>query len=676
MLAFLALAGGLLSKREQNAQSMWLAVAALTTATWAGVVAMADRFGGNYLNLVSPFETLRTAAWIIFLVSLLARSWRLSERISSSFIFAVAMGFVFAAQLLFDAANIFSIPGSSLSNNPFIAYGFILGRLICSIGGLVLVHNVYVNAIPGHRWSLQLICIGLGGFFIYDLNLYTLAALSGMPSVNLYNARGIVNTLIVPLIALSARRNRLWNLEIQVSRQVVFHSLSLIAVGAYLILMSIAAYGLRLIGGDWGSLLQVSFLFGTIIFAAVVIFSGRFRAWAKVKINKHFFAYKYDYREEWLRFISTLSGTNSGSGALESRVIQAVCDIVDSPGGALWMPDDDGIYTMASRWNYRTALNGAEKTHGPLIRFLRERQRIIDFSELRKQTGDYDDLTTPAWAGEESRAWLGVPLLHLDKLIGFLVIEQPRAPRTLNWEDFDLLRTIGKQSASYLAEQNSQAALLEAQQFDAFNRRFAFIMHDIKNLVSQLSLVARNAERHAENPEFQKDMVLTIRDSVGKMNDLLARLKQHNTGKADATSLNIIELLQEVVSTKARGHQLLTLHCDGGALIVQGDTNRLEQVFAHLIQNAIDASTADEPIDVKVEKSANEIRIQICDNGCGMTEEFIRGDLFKPFRSTKKGGFGIGAYEAREIIKTYGGHLDVSSRIGEGSIFTVTLPAT
>ena len=121
--------------------------------------------------------------------------------------------------------------------------------------------------------------------------------------------------------------------------------------------------------------------------------------------------------------------------------------------------------------------------------------------------------------------------VHFDRLQGAVLLERPPVDRALDWEDFDLLRIVGRQVASYLAEAHGQEALSDAQRFDEFNRRFAFIMHDIKNLVSQLSLVARNAERHADNPEFRADMVATLQSSVGKMNELLARLSQHNKAR-------------------------------------------------------------------------------------------------------------------------------------------------
>ena len=146
----------------------------------------------------------------------------------------------------------------------------------------------------------------------------------------------------------------------------------------------------------------------------------------------------------------------------------------------------------------------------------------------RKTTGGRD----PCLLLRDESAWAAMPLIHHERLVGLVLLAAPEYRRPLDWEDFDLLRTAGRQAASSLAEAQGQEALAKAQRFDEFNRRFAFILHDIKNLVSQLSLLARNAERHADNPEFRADMIATLQSSVGKMNDLLARLAPHAASRA------------------------------------------------------------------------------------------------------------------------------------------------
>ncbi len=546
------------------------------------------------------------------------------------------------------------------------------------MAGLVMTHNLYLQSAAAGRSGGRMLAIGIGGILAYDLNLYTLAFLLPPVSPDLFNIRGAANAITVPLLLLSAREA--WVARVQVSRQVVFHTLSFSIIGFYLIAMAALAYGLRLAGGSWGLLLQVSFLFATTILGLVVLVSPRFRGLLRIQIAKNFFAYKYDYRQEWPRFIATVSQTGTSAGTLQERVIKAVCAVVDSPGGILFIPEDNTL-APAAEWNLRASSVAPLPADNALVRFLANRQRIVDFDELRSDEGDYDDVSLPYWAIADQRFWLGVPLIHIDTLAGFLVLERSVFERALNWEDYDLLRTLGRQAASYIAESSTQVALDEAGKFDEFNRRFAFIIHDVKNLVSQLSLVARNAERHADNPAFRADMVATLQNSVGKMNDMLARLAPRvgARGEQQPEQFSLVDLLDQVVAVKRHAHQPLTLilapeDMRRDDLAIVGESGRIEQLLLHLVQNAIDASEPGAPITLIARRQADWAQIDITDNGSGMSQRFIAQELFKPFRSTKPGGFGIGAYEAREIARSHGGRLEVESEEGAGSTFRIVLP--
>ena len=227
--------------------------------------------------------------------------------------------------------------------------------------------------------------------------------------------------------------------------------------------------------------------------------------------------------------------------------------------------------------------------------------------------------------------------------------------------------------ASYLAEQASQDALGESRRFDEFNRRIAFVMHDIKNLASQLSLLARNAEKHAENPAFRADMLLTLRNSSDKLQALLARLGRYGAHGAEAlVPLAIDDLLARIVERYRGQHEVIVV--DRSGCVAQADRDALEQALVHLLQNAIDASTAASPVFIDVRAEQSQAVIAVVDSGCGMSPEFVRSQLFKPFHSSKVGGFGIGAFEARELIRGMGGRLEVESREGLGTRFVVRLP--
>ncbi|HEX8838857.1 MAG TPA: XrtA/PEP-CTERM system histidine kinase PrsK, partial [Sphingomicrobium sp.] len=274
---------------------------------------------------------------------------------------------------------------------------------------------------------------------------------------------------------------------------------------------------------------------------------------------------------------------------------------------------------------------------------------------------------------DDSAAWAGIPLLHEQRLVGLVVLAAPDYRRQLDWEDFDLLRTAGTQAASSLAESLGQEALSQAQRFEEFNRRFAFILHDIKNLVSQLSLVARNAERHADNPEFRADMIATLQSSVGKMNDLLARLAPRSQSRVQRVEpLALQPILTSAIATKRRDREV-RLRGDA-SVVAMVDAAALEQAVGHLIQNALDASSG-EPVTVRVSSDGSTVTIAIADKGVGMDADFVRNRLFQPFASTKPDGFGIGAFEARSLVSAMGGRLTVDSGLGRGTTFTIQLPA-
>jgi putative PEP-CTERM system histidine kinase len=272
----------------------------------------------------------------------------------------------------------------------------------------------------------------------------------------------------------------------------------------------------------------------------------------------------------------------------------------------------------------------------------------------------------------DSRAWVLVPLIHFGRLIGAILLARPAIDRRLDWEDLDMLRTVGRQAASYLSEAQGQQALNDAQRFDEFNRRFAFIMHDVKNLVSQLSLLARNAERHAENPDFRADMVLTLKESVGKMNDMLARLSQHHKARTEEPRpMSLGEVASKIANSRSRQH---AIRLTGAAPLALADPARVEQIIVHLLQNAIDASDAGHPVEIRLGGDERSATVDVIDQGRGMTAEYIRRDLFKPFSSSKAGGFGIGAFEARALAQSMAGSIKVESKPGVGSRFTLCLP--
>ncbi|HEV2867531.1 MAG TPA: XrtA/PEP-CTERM system histidine kinase PrsK, partial [Allosphingosinicella sp.] len=381
--------------------------------------------------------------------------------------------------------------------------------LTIAAGALILVHNLYGQAAPASRDALRYPMLALAAMWGYDLHLYTVAYFTRGGAGDLYAMRGAMLAMVVPLFALGIRGASIW--KVQVSRAATFQSLSVIAILAYLIVMMSAARAMEIVGGQWGQAAQLGVVVVMTGAALVLLPSARARGWLRVTIAKHVFEHRYDYRQEWLRFTDTVGRQGEDSASLEERAIKALADIAGSPGGVLLTVDGSARLSVAARWNSQAVLPPSGEGAEALIRFIEAEAFVLDFGSVREgclRRGDLE-LPVPPWLAGLESAWAGVPLIHEGRLVALVLLEHPPFRRPLDWEDFDLFRTAGIQAASYIAEARGQQALADARRFDEFNRRFAFIMHDIKNLVSQLSLVARNAERHAANPEFRADMIAT-----------------------------------------------------------------------------------------------------------------------------------------------------------------------
>jgi putative PEP-CTERM system histidine kinase len=306
---------------------------------------------------------------------------------------------------------------------------------------------------------------------------------------------------------------------------------------------------------------------------------------------------------------------------------------------------------------------------------MRDEEWIINCEEYRLSPQTYNDLQLPAWLGKIEDAWLIVPLVFHDRLSGFIVLTRPQVTHSLNWEDYDLLRIMGRQSAAHLAQLDAAQALSQARQFEACSRLSAYVMHDLKNLIAQLSLVVSNAARHKNNPQFMEDAIQTVENSVDKMNRLLAQLRAARDPEQDTALLDVCEVLGDTVEMMSAGQPVPRLDCQATGLLIQSDADRFGAVVGHVVRNAQDATPDDGMVIVRLFKQNDQAVIEVQDTGEGMDSTFIRDRLFKPFDTTKgKSGMGIGAYETREFIRGLGGDVEILSRIGEGTTFRMRIP--
>ena len=661
-----AVAGAWLYQRGDDRPGRDVALLALGMSALWGVVTAAT---GSDSTASALAETVRNLAWLAFLHQLIT-----GDRADSGMAGVRPVLAVLACVELLHPVLRLIVAGAPPSH-PLQGAAFqltVFFRLLVICGGLVLVHNVYGLQREHGRSALRWNAAALGAVWLCDLNFYVIAWLGDAQPQAMAVLRGSV--LVPVAIMLAVARTRSAQRRIRPSRAMAFQSLSLLVIGGYLVVMVGAAQSLAWLGNTSPPLAQVGFVFTSAVLALIVLPSGRVRGWMKVTVTKHLFQHRYDYRAEWLRFTETI-GRGDSAATLEERTIQAIGDITDSAAGLLLVPGDRGELTLAARWQWRTLDVPAEAMTEEARQFFERESYIVDCDAVRRGVARRgEEAIVPAWLIEEPRAWALVPLLHFERLVGVMVLARPAHQRELDWEDFDLLRVAGRQIASYLAEHSGQEALLDASRFDEFNRRIAFVMHDVKNLASQLTLLCRNSERHGDNPAFRADMQITVRNAADKLNGLIAKLSRYGTNPLERLEeVDPAEVIHAIAERQGQVRQI-AVSVPPTNLRVIGNRESLEQVLVHLVQNAIDASADGAPITLAVRSEGLHAAIEVSDSGTGMSPDFVRNRLFKPFVSTKPGGFGIGAFEARELVRAMQGRLDVESREGLGSRFVIRLP--
>ena len=630
------------------------------TALWA--LAVAGIGAGDVVTRIA--ESLRDLVWLGFMAALSRRDRDGAQAAGVVLIYGVVAAIVVAGTTL-DLA----LAASGAPEQGLLAAAWVL-RMMVAVSALVLVHHLYMTVAPGARHGIRLAVSALALFWGVDLILYAAAYFTQAWPAGLVAMRGLTLACLAPVFALAVHRNGDWSL--QVSRTLAWQSLSLVGIALYVLAMVVATGIIAGIGGGNARIIQTAFVFGTSAALLTFVSTPWLRAWARVKLAKHLFRHRYDYRAEWVRFTDTLGRPDADAAPLEQRIVKAVADVTDSPAGLLLTPGGAGLgVTGAWNWDGAEAIAAGDEA---LARYLAASGRIVELDHVRGAEGDAAERAAmPLWLIDAEAAWALVPLIHFDTLAGVIVLARPPIARRLDWEDFDLLRMLGRQAASYLAEAASHAALAEARRFDEFNRRFAFIIHDIKNLVSQLTLVARNAERHADNPAFRADMVATLTECSDRMNALLQRLSQHHRSRAEpAAPVDLGALVARIAAGRRAQHPIhVTGACPHPAL---ADPGRVERVLGHLVQNAIEASPPEMPVTLALGEEEGCAVIDVIDHGCGMSPAFVRDHLFRSFVSSKNEGFGIGVFESRQLTEAMGGKLTVASREGEGTRFRVWLP--
>jgi len=647
-----------------------LLLAAVVSTIWAAAIVVQSVWGGPGFELRYLLELLRDAAWITLLFTMLRDAFRRGSLTGQMKQVLGVSSLVLLVLLAGCAITEYVLEQDLLNGKTKL-----VGQIALSLMGLSLVEQIWRNSPAFGRSSQKYICIGITSLLLFDFFMYADALLFGQIADSFWSARGFVNALLVPLFAINAVNTRRQPVDFQLSRSAVFYAGTLIFAGSYLLLLAIGGYYVRVLGGEWGDALQILFFSISLTFLASLLLSRRIRSKLMVFISQNFFDYKYDYREEWLKMTRELADQSDNS-PLPHRVIRILAGLVESNAGAIWLKGDKGAYSLSASVNLPTPRYTVIDADADLVHFFNEQEWIIDLNEYRADPLAYNLLEIPDAISRMPDRWLIIPLYLGNELYGIATIGAPYAQVELNWENFDLIKVVARQACNLLAQAEAQSLLSRAMQFEAVNKASAFMVHDLKTVIAQLSLLVRNAPIHRNKPAFIDDVINTTDHAVRKMSNLVDHIRRPSAHTGDSQQpLDLTDLVRGLVQHYSQRQPAPRLEGTPPQARIKADPDQLKSVLGHLIQNAQDATAPNGEVTLTLKHAKGNVVLFIQDTGCGMSQEFINNQLFKPFESTKGlTGMGIGAYQAREYIRVLGGSIDVTSEPGVGSCFSVRIP--
>ena len=546
--------------------------------------------------------------------------------------------------------------------------------IICCIGALLIAEQLIRN----NGGLIKAVGLGMSALLLFNLYIYASALVVGQVDQDSIQARTLAHTSVIFILVLApalfpheeSRRRR-----VGLSRPLVFTTTSLMIAGGLLLGISTLGFLFRMGGEEFAAIIQPFLLFLTVLVIGFTLASSNSRARARVWINRHFFKTKYDYNVEWRNLSERLTPANGDMNFAKSAIL-AVTPIYHGSGGTCYLKEGDQYLPRASLNPRDNPLPISIRGNEQFFEKLQDNWIFLPASNDTLSAAN-NELIPGEFEAIDSTLLI-LPLIKNAELFGLLTISaNPQHADSFDWEDLDLLHMVSKQVANFVGYQMLSNEMVVTRQFEAFHQFTTFIVHDFKNLIAQQALVVQNATRFIDNPEFIADAIKTIDNSVKKMNRILLRLsqKQSPEGQSISATIPIQDCIDAAIDNcKGRAPIPTREHTDITSM-VNADQDSLTMALTHLLTNAQEACAEDGQITIELAVVPDQIICRIIDNGTGMDQDFIDHRLFKPFDSTKKNqGMGVGAYQCRQILSKMDGSLNVTSKLGDGSCFTITLP--
>ncbi len=652
----------LFTVRKQGLAKYLLIIATAITAGWS-LSHIQLLFGPIDSHQFFLFDNIKQMIWMIFLLACLKHDFVSLKQVLAK-PFSLAMLCVPAAAIVVPL-----LTPISLSSR-------FMGLTIVALQIMVILELIYRQA-GEDKWAFKPLILFLGATNLFEFVTFANATMVGELEPAYIAARGYIYFALLPFLVLAIRRIKHWGVDIFISREVVMHSSLMMVAGAYLVIMALAGYFVRYIGGEWGATVQVVLIALSLALLMTLFLSNSFRVRIKVFITKHFFANQFDYRIEWLRLTEALDANETDLNGVYHSALSGLMQAIDYDSGALLRIQGQQLQMKAAI--ERTSLSDNELQILEAIRnFCEHKNWIVDIEELRYKPFVYEGLKLNHALLNDCDFQLVLPIYNSKTLWGLAIIGNRNSTRKLNWELRDYLSAVTAQVSSYVLHNEAGREVAENAQFAAFSRMSAFVLHDLKNVLAQIDLILCNAEQHKHNPEFIDDTFETLQHTKSRMEKMLRQLTEKNEVQQNQQKLcEVSRTISDVIMKKCAGNlptpELIVI--DEKQLVI--DDEKFGNVMYHLISNAQQATDDDGEVTVRIDvvNAGKNLQIEIIDTGEGMSQEFIDTRLFMPFDTTKgNAGMGIGAYDAKNFVEKIGGSLSVKSQIGKGSTFTLNIP--
>jgi putative PEP-CTERM system histidine kinase len=545
-----------------------------------------------------------------------------------------------------------------------IGHGFYVYLLLSSVLILMHLEGLLRSAAELERWRIKYLLIGIGaifGFFIYSASEALLYSSLFIPLIPM---QSILHLAAMGLVGFALVRHRNLDVDVFVSRHVVYGSTLLLIVGVYLIGIGLFAKAVSLAGGRIHPFLIPLIVFLSMIGLLILLMSGWIRRRIALFISEHFYKHKYDFHLKWLEAAEKI-----GSKQTVRELIGAVTAFLKETLGA----DDVTVCVYEPKTGRLVFPGRRSAVSGPpladsLIRRWVERPVVVPLQDT-----EADAALDPF---RKKNAAILVPLTADGRLMGVIAVGPDMTGKPYVQNDHDLLTALAKQVAYQLLNARLTDELAQAKQLEAFHELSTFVIHDLKNLTHTLSLLARNSEAHLENPEFRREAIESLRLIVDRLNVFILRLSGLSKGfRLNRREADLNRLIQDSIG-ELNGKLTNQVVSDLSPLpAIPLDRDQLRAVVVNLLTNAQEAlGEKTGGIRVSTRLLDGWIELSVADGGRGMSADFIEQQLFKPFRTTKSGGLGIGLFQAKKIIEAHGGTIEVDSREGVGTTFTLRLP--